>query len=112
MVRQLKATGSKLVWVTTCPVPDGYDKAGELKANEGATGRTVGVMKKYLNPWAAEVVARHPDISICDQWQFVEDGRKELYKEWWAAKNVHFKGEPAAALGQLLADHVLKRMAE
>jgi len=112
VIQQLKKTGAKLVWVTTCPVPNGYEKAGDLTSDGKATGRTAGVMKKYMNPWAGEVIARHPQITICDQWQFVSDHKDDLYKDWWAGKNVHFKGEPAAALGKLLAKHVLKRMAE
>ena len=66
-------------------------------------------MKKYLNPWAAEVMARHPEISVCDQWQFVQD--TGLFTDWWAGKNVHFKGAPADALGRFLADQVSGRMA-
>ncbi|MEM7013217.1 MAG: SGNH/GDSL hydrolase family protein, partial [Verrucomicrobiota bacterium] len=108
VIQQLKPTGAKLTWVTTCPVPNGFEKAGPLSEDEKAPGRTAGVMEKYLNPWAAEVVARHPEISVCDQWQFVKDNADGVYREWWAAKNVHFSGEPAAALGQLLANHVLE----
>ena len=69
-------------------------------------------MEKYLNPWAAEVMARHPEISICDQWQFVKDNEGGLYTSWWAGKNVHFGGKPADALGRFLADHVNERVAE
>jgi hypothetical protein len=61
-----------------------------------------------LNPWAAEVVARYPQISVCDQWQLVKDGADGLYREWWPGTDVHFSGERAAALGRLLADSVLK----
>jgi len=50
VVRQLKPTGAKLIWVTTCPVPDGYEKAGALGAGNKAPGRKAGVMKEYLNP--------------------------------------------------------------
>ena len=98
--------------MTTCPVPNGFDKAGSLDANGKATGRSAGVMQKYLNLWAAEVMARHPDITICDQWQFVKDNAGGLYTDWWAGKNVHFKGAPADALGKFLGQHVAKVMAE
>ena len=67
-------------------------------------------MQKYLNPWAAEVMARHPDITICDQWQFVKNNAGGLYTDWWAGKNVHFKGAPADALGQFVGEHVEKVM--
>jgi len=110
VIEQLKATGAKLIWVTTCPVPDGYDPAGALSAAGEASGRKSGVMKKYLNPWALEVVQRHPEITICNQWQYCQDHRDGVFKQWWAGKNVHFRGEPAAALGRYLAAHVRKVM--
>ena len=66
-------------------------------------------MQKYLNPWAAEVMARHPEITICDQWKFVKDNADGLYTDWWAGQNVHFSGEPADALGKFLGEHVERR---
>ena len=110
VIAELQKTKAKLIWVTTCPVPNGFDKAGSLDANGKATGRSAGVMQKYLNLWAAEVMARHPDITICDQWQFVKDNAGGLYADWWAGKNVHFKGAPADALGQFVGEHVEKVM--
>ncbi|MGI9474319.1 MAG: SGNH/GDSL hydrolase family protein [Rubripirellula sp.] len=109
MVGELEKTGAKLVWVTTCPVPNGFPAAGDLvpgsnAMKSNAPGRKAGVMKKYLNPWALEVMNRHPEISICDQWQFVRDG--DLYAEWWSNQNVHFGGTGADALGRFLGEHV------
>ena len=112
IIVQLKKTGAKLIWVTTCPVPKGYPPSGKLDANGKAPRRTSGVMEKYLNPWAAEVIARHPEISTCDQWQFVKDHEDGLYKDWWSKQNVHFSKEPADALGKFLAEHVLQRTAK
>ena len=111
IIAELKKTKAKLIWVTTCPVPNGFDKAGALDANGKAPGRTAGVMQKYLNPWALEVMKKHPEISICDQWQFVKDNAGGLYTDWWAGKNVHFSREPADALGKFLGQHVAKVMA-
>lgn len=108
IIAELKKTKARLIWVTTCPVPNGYDRAGALDAKGKAPGRTAGVMQKYLNPWAAEVIARHPEITTCDQWQFVKDNKDGLYVDWWAGMNVHFKGRPADALGKLLGEHVEK----
>ena len=51
------------------------------------------------------------DMFICDQWQFVKDNAGGLYTDWWAGKNVHFKGAPADALGKFLGQHVAKVMA-
>ena len=108
IIAELKKTKAKLIWVTTCPVPNGYPAAGDLDASGKAPGRTAGVMKKYLNPWALEVMKRHPEISICDQWQYVKDHGAGTYEDFWAGKNVHFGGEPADKLGTFLADQVLK----
>lgn len=108
VIKELEKTKAKLIWVTTCPVPRGFPAAGELTSDNKAPRRTAGVMKKYLNPWALEVVKRHPQISICDQWQYCQDHEKETYQQWWAGKNVHFSGTAADSLGQLLAEHVLK----
>jgi acyl-CoA thioesterase-1 len=110
VIAQLEKTDAKLIWVTTCPVPNGCPEAGDLDASGKAPGRTSGVMSKYLNPWALEVVKRHPEISICDQWQFVKDNEGGLYTDWWAGKNVHFSRAPADALGQFLGKHVEKVM--
>ena len=114
VIQQLKPTGAKLIWITTCPVPNGYKPASALvdRGSKGkcATGRTSGVMKKYLNPWALEVVKRHPDITICDQWQYVKENEATIYKEFWASKNVHFNGVGADKLGEFLARHVDKVM--
>ncbi len=106
VISQLEKTKARLIWVSTCPVPRGFPLAGKLTSDGKAPRRTSGVMEKYLNPWALEVIQRHPAISICDQWQFVKDHDKDLYQQWWTGKNVHFDGKPADALGQLLAEHV------
>jgi lysophospholipase L1-like esterase len=106
IISKLKSTGAKLIWVTTCPVPNGFVPAGEL-INGKAPRRKAGVMKRYLNPWASEVMKRHPEISICDQWQFVKNNNEGLYSQWWKGKNVHFRGTEAIELGRLLAKHIL-----
>ena len=67
-----------------------------------------GVMEKFLNPWALEVMKKHPEISICDQWQFVKDNGNGIYKDFWASKDVHFRGEPAEKLGEFLGKYVLQ----
>jgi hypothetical protein len=108
VIAELKKTKAKLVWVTTCPVPNGYPVAGDLDTNGKAPKRTSGVMEKYLNPWALEVMKRHPEISVCDQWQFVKDDEDGLYKDFWSGKDVHFRGNPADKLGEFLGSHVLQ----
>jgi acyl-CoA thioesterase-1 len=110
IITELKKTKAKLVWVTTCPVPSGNEPAGPLGENGRAPGRKTRVMEKYLNPWALEVMRRHPEISVCDQWQLVNDGQNGVFKEWWDGKDVHFGGEQAKALGEFLARHIEKVM--
>ena len=110
IITELKKTKAKLIWATTCPVPNGCPPAGKLENEDKGPGRKAGVMQKYINPWAAEVISRHPEISICDQWQFVKDNQGGLYTEWWKGANVHFSREPADALGHFLAKHVKKVM--
>ena len=106
VIKELKKTDAKLIWVTTCPVPRGFPPSGGLTSDGKAKYRTSGVMEKYLNPWALEVMKRHLEISICDQWQYVKDHEDGIFQEWWAGKNVHFGGEPGDALGRFLAEHV------
>ena len=107
IISELKKTKAKLIWVTTCPVPNGFPPAADLIKEGRSPGRTAGVMEKFLNPWALEVMKKHPDISICDQWQFVKDNEGGIYKEFWAGKDVHFGGEPAQKLGEFLGKHIL-----
>ena len=106
IIAELKKTKAKLVWVTTCPVPKGNDPVGEVGEDGRTPGRKTGVMERYLNPWALEVIRRHPEISVCGQWQFVKDGETGLFKEWWDKDDVHFGGEQAGALGEFLARHI------
>ena len=108
IISELKKTKAKLIWVTTCPVPNGFPPAADLIKEGRSPGRTAGVMEKFLNPWALEVMKKHPDISICDQWQFVQDNGNGIYKDFWASKDVHFRGEPAEKLGEFLGKHVLE----
>ena len=112
IIQHLRQTGARLVWVTTCPVPSGYEPADDLDPDGNAPGRKAGVMQKYINPWALEVLERHKDIMICDQWQFVKDHERDLYKEWWQGQNVHFSGKAADELGKFLAKHILKKLKE
>ena len=46
-------------------------------------GEALLVMEKFLNPWALEVMKKHPEISICDLQQFVKDQENDLYQDWW-----------------------------
>ncbi|MFT5129382.1 MAG: hypothetical protein ACI8W8_003004 [Rhodothermales bacterium] len=80
----LRKTGAKLIFVTTTPIPLGYPAAPEPNAHkDGANkgpGRASGTMEKYINPWALEVMTRHPDIAICDQHSLIE--AETFYEPW------------------------------
>ena len=108
IVGELRKTGAKLIWVTTCPVPNGYPQASALTATGKAPGRKAGVMEKYLNPWAHEVISKYPEISICDQWQYCKEHEQDSFKQWWLGKNVHFNQTTSQQLGEFLAAHVLR----
>ena len=54
---------------------------------------------------------KRPSILLRGSWHSICKAQEaELYKNWWAVKNVHFKGAPADTLGQLLGKHVEKVM--
>jgi len=54
---------------------------------------------------------KRPSILLRGSWHSICMAQEaELYKNWWAVKNVHFKGEPADALGKFLGEHVAKVM--
>ena len=107
VIRELKKTKAMLIWVTTCPVPDGFEKTDGLDSLGKAPGRKAGVMRQYINPWAMEVISKHPEITVCDQWQFVEDGRGDAFKEWWQGQNVHFHHQhEGKLLGEFLGKHI------
>ena len=115
VISKLKNTGAELIYITTAPVPEGYPPAGGLidRGAKGmcAPGRAHGVMEKYINPWALEVIHRYPEIVICDHWKIVKDGEEDIYQDWWQGKNVHFQGTKLnTALAQPLAGKVLQSL--
>ena len=67
VISELKKTGAKLIFVTTTPIPGGYPAPGEPGPEDKAPGRTQKTMERFINPWALEVMGRHPEIEICDQ---------------------------------------------
>jgi hypothetical protein len=80
----LRRTRAKLIFVTTCPVPGGYPAAPapvDTKGESKAPGRMHQVMKRYINPWALEVMAGHPDIAVCDQHALITS--ESFYKTWY-----------------------------
>ncbi len=117
IISELKKTKAKLIYVTTAPVPNGYAGPEPLTADGKAPGRTRGVMKNYLNPWALEVMARHPEINICDQHKLISS--EKFYATWLAKAgqkdgkaskeygDVHIGGLLGEPVGRQLARKVL-----
>jgi hypothetical protein len=116
----LRKTGAKLIYVTTCPIPQGYPTAPAPSAHKAGAhkgpGRASGTMEMYMNPWALEVMARHPDIAICDQHSLIES--ETFYKKWFtnagskAGKgneygDLHIPGLLSEPVGRQLARMVL-----
>ena len=85
IIKTLKKTGAKLIYVTTCPIPQGYpmapDPADHIDGANKAPGRASGTMEKYINSWALEVMGKHPEIAICDQHTLIES--EAFYQNWF-----------------------------
>jgi hypothetical protein len=118
IIAELRKSKAKLIYVTTCPVPGNYPRGDKL-TQDHAPGRTHGVMKHFINPWALEIIRRHPEISICDQHGLVtgekffgawmknagsKDGRGNEYGD------VHLGGLLGEPIGRQLARCVMDVM--
>ena len=85
LVKTLKATGAKLIWATTTPVPD------------GANGRIRGDEVRY-NDIAADVMKKH-GVAANDLYAAMA-GHLASYQK---RANVHFSEEGSAFLGERVA---------
>ena len=113
VIAELKKTKAKLIFVTTTPIPGGYPDPGEIGPDEKATGRVQKTMERFINPWALEVMSRHPEIEICDQHTLIS--REKFYASWLAKAGFRKKGEinPFGDLhiGGLLGEPVGRQLA-
>ena len=113
VISELKKTGAKLIFVTTTPIPGGYPQPGELGLDDKATGRVQKTMELFINPWALEVMDRHPEIEICDQHALISN--EKFYATWLANAGFKIKGEknPFGDLhiGGLLGEPVGRQLA-
>ncbi len=91
VITELKKTKAKLIFVTTTPIPGGYPEPGELGEDEKAPGRVQETIGRYINPWALEVMARHPEIEICDQHALIVD--EKFYATWMENAGTKQHGE-------------------
>jgi hypothetical protein len=113
VIAELKKTGAELIFVTTTPIPRGYPDPGELDAEGRASGRVQETMKRFINPWALEVMARHREIAICDQHSLILN--EPFYDTWMEEAGTKEKEEknPVGDLhiGGLLAEPVGRQLA-
>ena len=113
VIAELEKTGAKLIFVTTTPIPRGYPEPGELDAEGRASGRVQETMKRFINPWALEVMARHPEIRICHQHDLISE--ETFYRNWMDKAGTDEPGEknPVGDLhiGGLLAEPVGRQLA-
>ncbi|MBN2316834.1 MAG: SGNH/GDSL hydrolase family protein [Sedimentisphaerales bacterium] len=94
IVTRLKATGAKLIFATTTPVPDG-------------TGiRVKGDAEKY-NRVALQVMNRH-GIAIDDLYSFALPRLGDIQRP----KNVHFTPQGSELLAEQVANSILKALEE
>ena len=94
LVERLKATGAKLIWATTTPVP------------AGANGRRMGDAAEY-NAAATEIV-NEPGITVNDLHAFALPRLKELQ----LPENVHFTQEGSEILADQVSRAILERLGE
>ncbi len=80
LVKKLKATGAKLIWRNTTPVP------------EGAKGRVIGDAVKYNRIAAA--IMKDAGIEIHDLYSFAKERQADIQKK----ANVHFTPEGSEVL--------------
>jgi acyl-CoA thioesterase-1 len=92
LVRQLKATGAKLVWASTTPVP------------EGADGRVPGDEDQY-NAVAARVM-RENGVAIDDLNAAAHEKLAEI--QW--KKNVHYSPEGYRFLAEKVAASITAQL--
>lgn len=88
LVEQLKATGAKVIWCNTTPVP------------EGSTGRVHGVEVKYNE--AASRVMKAAGVPIDDLWTHATAKLKDVQ----LPANVHYTPEGYKYLGEKVAAEI------
>lgn len=97
VIAELKNTGAKLIWVTSCP-----NRSFPVAVGDGGLmGRGAGQASERLDKWARAVIARHPEISVCDQRGFVFEKEQTAVDR----TRTYYSGL-ANQLGQFLGEHV------
>ena len=92
LVRRLKATGARLIWASTTPVP------------EGAAGRLAGDEVRYNQ--AAKTIMKKNGVAINDLHSRV----KPCLGKYQQPRNVHFTPEGSKFLAEQVAAKILKAL--
>jgi acyl-CoA thioesterase-1 len=93
-VERLSATGAKLIWVTTTPLPSGYE------SRSGAIDKESRIAE--LNRIANVIVSTTGRASVCDLHELVTEKQTAEFANWWKGKQATFN----AKLSQHLAERV------
>ena len=114
LTKSIKA-GRKVIWITTAPVPFGYNVTDKGTTNGADAilpedqwrsiqfahpniqnercGRQAGRMMAQ-NHWVKPILDKYPQIAVCDQWGLVyarSKSKDSPFANWMHGKNVHFK---------------------
>ncbi|PHR86412.1 MAG: hypothetical protein COA78_38010, partial [Blastopirellula sp.] len=107
--------GRQVIWITTAPVPFGYN-VGDKGTTNGVDaifpedqwrsiqfahpniqnercGRQAGRMMAQ-NHWVKPILDKYPQVALCDQWGLVyarSKSKDSPFANWMHGKNVHFK---------------------
>lgn len=94
LVARMRATGAKLIWATTTPVPEG--KVSPVRRNEDVL--------RY-NQIAAKIMA---DESVIQDDLYAASLAHQ--KEWQRPANVHYTDQGSKALAELVHQAILKQL--
>lgn len=123
VIRNLKRTKAKLVWVNSTPVPFGFNDP-DLKTEDvipentreefefeeaGANSLLPGRMRD-LNYIAKKILLQHPEIGTCDLWNVVKQNSDGLYDDWWFGRTAKFKFQQSKPLAAELAKEIRKHL--
>lgn len=103
-IRTLAKTNARLVWITSTPIPRGFDKPYAGNRPQGLVqGRT-----ELQNQWAREVLAEFPAVRVCDLEDLVTRNPEGIYDEWWQGKSATFNGNQSRPLAEAVAQSLIE----
>ncbi len=102
-IGELKKSDAELIWVTTTPVPNGFESTS---SGDSPIGYVPGRMK-LQNQWAAEVMSDFPEITTCDLWRVVKENKSQDFTQWWKSNDLYFDYTQSVWLARELATKIL-----